>query len=199
MANKGLMEMLKNAKQVMDKAEEKKPLISKHTTTVTETNNVTPNIGLSDTTENVQYLTEEQMLAQAQATQPKTLGINGPKIVNGKGVYENLEKSKIPDVIKKAMVENPIPQLATPNHTFTLEDVSGLVQEQQVVKKQPQRKQISNVVNPKELVGLTESQVVEIVDERIIEFFTKYFAKTLAEDVQQKVLKQVLMNAKKKK
>ena len=192
--NAGLMAMLANAKKVMDKAEEKKPLISKHT--VNEPTYEEP-VGITESyeEEEVNFLTEEEMMRQAANSKPKTMGIPPTKIINGKGHYKNLEKSKIPEAIKKAMIETPIEQLTTPNHTFSLDDVAELVTPSK--KKAPKRKrQISEGIKTKDLVGLSEAQVKKIVDDRIVEFFTKYFVKNLTEDVQRKVLKEISKKSK---
>ena len=45
------------------------------------------------------------------------------------GRYRNLEKSKMPDFIKQAMVDEPIDIPETPYPTFDIDDVPELVQE----------------------------------------------------------------------
>ena len=54
---------------------------------------------------------------------------NTKSVAPQNGRYRNLEKSKMPDFIKQAMVDEPIDIPETPNHTFDLDDVPELVQE----------------------------------------------------------------------
>lgn len=177
MANKGLMEMLKNAKQVMDKVDNNNY----------EKGNLDPR---GFTAEGAKQMIDEGVISPQPQTSTQNMGVSNHKIVNGKGVYKNGDKSKLPDVIKKAMIENPIPQLVTPNHTFTLDDVSPLVE------NSPKPRQIQKSIKTSEMVGMSESQVRGIVQDEIIEFFAKYFTKTLTEDVQKKVIKEMLKSKK---
>jgi hypothetical protein len=59
----------------------------------------------------------------------KMSGGNTKSVAPQNGRYRNLEKSKMPDFIKQAMVDEPIDIPETPNHTFDLDDVPELVQE----------------------------------------------------------------------
>ena len=191
MANeKALMAMLQGAKAVMDKVEDKSP---------TKTNNggekSLPHEG------NIEYLTEGQMANNPNATitQPKNMGVTGPKIIDGKGVYKNIENSKMPSAIKEAMLNNPIEQLSSPSHTFTLDDVSELVNEgQQQVPTQTKRT-LKNPVNTEKLVGLNENQVRAIVKEELFEFLSEYFTKSLTEQVKRKTISDIKNRMKKKK
>ena len=66
-------------------------------------------------------LTEKYMMENSRGTTSSVAPQNGK--------YRNLEKSKMPDFIKQAMVDEPIDIPETPNHTFDLDDVPELVQE----------------------------------------------------------------------
>jgi hypothetical protein len=109
---------------------------------------------------------------------------------------ERIAASKMPDAIKKAMLENPIPQV-TMGHTFTLEDVAQFAKDEKPLplpkanafKKPNQMVSEQSIHN---MVGLTEAEVRVIVKDEMIEFLTKYFTKSLTEDVQNKVIKQLL-------
>ena len=187
-----LMAMLQGAKAVMDKVEGDKP-------STPSNNNGGEKALPHEITES--YLTEEQMAANGQTpvAAPKTMGIDGPKIVDGKGTYRNMEKSKMPDAIKKAMMESPIEQLTSPSHTFSLEDVKGMVNEAPVpTKKQPKRA-VNPSINTKELVGLNENQVRKIVQEELLTVLAGYFTKSLTEQVQRKTIAEVKKQMKRKK
>lgn len=115
---------------------------------------------------------------------------------------ERIAASKMPEAIKKAMLENPIPQ-ATMGHTFTLEDVADFAADEKPIpyqnpKANTQRKtaQPINENRMAAMAGLSEAQIRTIVKDEIIEFLTKYFTKSLSEDVQNKVIKQLLESGK---
>ena len=112
-----------------------------------------------------------------------------------------ISKSRMPEAIKRAMIENPIPQATMYGDTFTLEDVEQFARDEKpfspktpVTKRNTQQPISENRVQ--QMVGLSESQVRTIVKDEIIEFLTKYFTKSLSEDVQNKVIKQLLETGK---
>jgi hypothetical protein len=115
---------------------------------------------------------------------------------------ERIAQSRMPEAIKRAMLENPIPQPVM-NHTFTLDDVADFAQDDKPMpypkannyrKTAPAQPIMENMVQG--MVGLNETQVRTIVKDEIIEFLTKYFTKSLTEDVQNKVIKQLLETGK---
>ena len=114
---------------------------------------------------------------------------------------ERIAQSKMPDAIKRAMLENPIPQ-ATMGTSFALEDVMDFAKDEKPFAPRtpnPVRKQTTQPITEnriQSMVGLNESEVRAIVKDEIIEFLTKYFTKSLTEDVQGKVIKQLLESGK---
>lgn len=119
-----------------------------------------------------------------------------PQMVSGQAHYPNLENSKMPEAIKKAMMESPIPQASMAGPTFTLNDLDYEKDEKQVpppVTPKTNRTQMNESTN---LVGITENQIRTIVKDEMINFFTNYFAKTLAEDTQKKLIQQLLKEGK---
>ena len=105
-----LMAMLQGAKAVMNKVDSGDY----------STGNITlPNVN------------GDQLVSEGQVGNGVPLAQNGrsvaPKIVGGNPQYTNIQNSKLPDVIKEAMLNNPIPEVSGPNHTFTLDDVTELV------------------------------------------------------------------------
>jgi len=120
---------------------------------------------------------------------------------SNEGMYKNLEKSKMPEAIKKAMLENPIPVPNSPNYTFALEDVMDYEKDEKRVPppKVPQRKAAlteNRMQQHEELVGLTESQVRDIVNDEMVNFLSKYFVKNLREETQKKVIQQLIKEGK---
>lgn len=174
-----LMNMLGGAKKLMDVVESGD----------FETGKVNPN-ALTESGVKTMMSENQGGIPTAAPTVPA-----GPTIVDGKPQYKNMATSKLPDAIKQAMMESPIEQISSPNHTFNLDDVEGLVEKDPVYftnQKKTKPQVVNEVIDTKRLVGLNENQVRGIVQEEIIEFFAKYFTKTLTEDVHKKVMAQVL-------
>jgi hypothetical protein len=107
------------------------------------------------------------------------------------GRYRNLEKSKMPDFIKKAMVDDPIEIPETPYHTFELDDVPELINNTQSFVNegtQTPKKKITENTN----LNLNETVIRKIVKEEMEDLvrsiIEEYFDKSLVtEDIQIKV------------
>lgn len=128
-----------------------------------------------------------------------------PKIQNGNTYYPNLEKSKLPDAIKKAMVEQPIPQIDSIPQTFTLEEVMDFDRDEKPTPppSTPKTNKRQNInegygpqLNENQIRDIIRDEMKDIVKEEMIEFFTKYFAKTLAEDTQKKLIQHLIKEGK---
>jgi hypothetical protein len=104
------------------------------------------------------------------------------------GQYRNMEKSKLPDFIKQAMIDNPIEIPETPFHTFELDDVSEIVSENKVVKQKTKTLNESTTTN----VGVSEGTIRKIIKEEIQsivrDVIEEYLDKSLVtEDIQIKI------------
>jgi hypothetical protein len=104
------------------------------------------------------------------------------------GQYRNMEKSKLPDFIKQAMIDNPIEIPETPFHTFELDDVSEIVSENKVVKQKTKTLTESTTTN----VGVSEGTIRKIIKEEIQsivrDVIEEYLDKSLVtEDIQIKI------------
>lgn len=117
---------------------------------------------------------------------------------------EDVRNSKLPDVIKKAMIERPIPQLQSPNHTFNLSDVSELVDKPMGLPRTPKaapkgKKQITESYDSGMITvskeDLTE-MVNNIVNERLLEFFTKNYNKIMTEQAVKKTISLLMKEGK---
>jgi len=103
------------------------------------------------------------------------------------GRYRNFEKSKMPDFIKQAMIDNPIDIPETPYHTFELDDVSDLVNEnkQHVQKQTPPKQQKTNSPINESVIRKIVREEIEGVVRNVIE---EYLDNSLVtEDIQIKV------------
>lgn len=107
------------------------------------------------------------------------------------GYYPNLETSKLPDAVKQAMVQNPIPQAMMP--TFSLNDIA----EDKEIPLPNSRKQINEHGGlAQNNNNIQESDIRRIVQEEMLSFLTKYFTKTITEDAKKNVVKQLIKEGK---
>jgi hypothetical protein len=107
------------------------------------------------------------------------------------GKYRNIEKSKMPDFIKKAMIDEPIEIPETPYHTFELDDVPELVNNTQNFVTEGKVKPKNNVTKTTNL-NLNETVIRKIVREEMEDLvrsiIDEYFDKSLVtEDIQIRV------------
>jgi len=119
---------------------------------------------------------------------------NTKSVAPQNGRYRNLEKSKMPDFIKQAMIDEPIDIPETPNHTFDLDDVPELVQENsQYKKKQSVPKQSTTFtssneghtpIDNKSIRDIVREEISDVVREVVEEYLDKSLIK---EDIQIKV------------
>ncbi len=160
--NRGLATILGNAKQLMEKVESGNY----------ETGNVNGNLLVQNTVD------ANQLPADATVrTNPNQMNANN-------GSMMNLQNSKMPDIIKKAMVETPIPQIMM-NHTFNLEDVSELVEKPIPAPQAPQRQQpVQETVQPMGgySMNMTESQLRSVIRDEMLSFFSDEFTKKIKEN-----------------
>ena len=103
------------------------------------------------------------------------------------GRYRNFEKSKMPDFIKQAMIDNPIDIPETPYHTFELDDVSDLVNEnkQHVQKQTPPKQQKTNSpINESVIRKIVREEIEDVVRDVIGEYLDNSL---VTEDIQIRV------------
>ena len=101
-----LKDILSRSKAIMQKTEQN----------YGTTSNETQSFGISEGEEKeIPNLTENYI--------SKNYNGNTKSVAPTNGRYRNLEKSKMPNFIKEAMINNPIEIPETPYHTFELDDV----------------------------------------------------------------------------
>ena len=108
---------------------------------------------------------------------------------------EMLDKSKMPEAIKQAMRNNPIPQPTNPNHTFNLEDVQDLVEKNIPAPASKQRqvvKETSQKHSYEQPSSLNEDKIRLIVQQEMTKFFSGYFMKEITESIQKQTIKGLL-------
>ena len=98
-------------------------------------------------------------------------------------LYKNINKSKMPDFIKQAMLDKPIDP-HNPNTNLYNESAPPTPPQQPAHSKQRFNEQRST----QQFAGLTESQIREIVQDEMINFFANQFKTKLSESVERQVL-----------
>lgn len=122
--------------------------------------------------------------------------------VSHQGYTEDMVKnSKLPSVIKEAMLKNPIPQLSGPNHTFTLDDVSDLSYEKPMgLPKTPKTKTITESKTNSNYITVSKTELKEmvndLVNEKLLEFFVKNHNKTVTEETVKKTILTLMKEGK---
>jgi hypothetical protein len=109
---------------------------------------------------------------------------------------DRINQSKLPDAIKKAMIESPIPQMdqISLNDTLDMDFVKGakrLMEQEGVGKKQPQRVQqpqsYSNNIDMNAIAILIENTVRKVMDEKLNQILTASQTSSINENLVLKV------------
>jgi len=101
------------------------------------------------------------------------------------GRYPNMEKSKMPDAIKQAMMETPIdiPENPYSVGSFDLEDVSELVEQPKQVVRETTQRNTSNI-NTDTIRQIVREEIEDVVRDVVSEYLDKSL---VTEDIQIKV------------
>lgn len=117
----------------------------------------------------------------------KSEGIKRPATQTQQHYDDNrIQNSRLPESIKKAMIENPIAQPTGLNHTFTLDDVYDIADEKpipvpqsrkQIVKENYQQSSQQNIG------GYDENTLKNTIKDVLIEYLSNEYSKNLTEAV----------------
>jgi len=112
---------------------------------------------------------------------------------------EMIQNSKLPEAIKQAMLAHPIPQ-TTMNHTFSLDDVSDLIDEKPMPAPQARRnvvnEQTTNHTNNSNMVTIDKSELRDVIKDVLIEYLTQEYSKNLTENVIKKTINTLIKEGK---
>lgn len=181
-----LMKMLSGAKQVMDKV---------------ESGNFEPtNKSLSESVN--QYGGEELLESLPEGMTPNSTPTNPTRPMGNS--YKNYETSTMPDHIKKAMVDFPIPKMEMGSGggpSFSLDDVGDLAKKSPVqAQAQPQTTQVneSRIVNSQGqlLITMTENELDKKIQEALLNFMATTFTKNLTENTIKKTITTLIKEGK---
>lgn len=162
-----LMQKLVNAKKVMNKVDGGN----------FERGHINESLLLSDPSE----LMESKEMPQQTNTRPV-----------GTPSADKIQSSKLPDVIKKAMMENPIPQISL-SDSLDMDFVKGAkrLMEQEGVptkKSQPQRQQsVTSNIDMNAIAVLIENTVRKVMDEKLNQILTAQQTQSINENLVLKV------------
>ena len=102
--------------------------------------------------------------------------------------------SKMPEAIKKAMLENPISQPKM-NHTFNLDDVSDLIDEKPIPA--PTAKRIVNEgVVKGDMITISEAGLRDMIKDVLIEYLSADYTKNITEGVIKKTINTLIKEGK---
>lgn len=166
-----LKDILSRSKAIMQKTEQN----------YGTTSNSTESFGISEGEEkDMPNLTEDYI--------GKNYNGNTKSVAPTNGRYRNLEKSKMPSFIKEAMVNEPIEIPETPFHTFELDDVDDLIDNNRY-EEQPKPVSRSQKTNN---ISIDEKTIKKIVKEEmenvVRSVIEEYLDKSLmTEDIQIRV------------
>ncbi len=113
----------------------------------------------------------------------------------GTPTADRIQQSKLPDAIKKAMIENPIPQISL-SDSLDMDFVKGakrLMEQEGVQPKQTQKKQSpqptgnASGVNMNALATLIQNTVRKVMDEKLSQILTAQQTSTINENLVLKV------------
>ena len=135
------------------------------------------------------YNYEEKEMPNLTEQFAERYGINDGKLNRSvaakNGRYPNMEKSKMPDAIKQAMMETPIdiPENPFSVGSFDLEDVPELVEQpKQVVRETTQRK--TSNINTDTIRQIVREEIEDVVRDVVGEYLDNSL---VTEDIQIKV------------
>ncbi len=172
------MANLMAAKKVMDITDEQNPIKSIGGNNISETTKEREVNWGQDTTS---MLSEAEMVAQGNVPQ-RQANLTAPPVPQN----NQIENSRLPANIKKAMMENPIPQATMPSNSFSLEQMQQYMgQNGQPMQQQPQQIQ-ENIQQP---MNINENMLRKLVNEEVQKYFAKYFMKNMTENVKKRIRK----------
>jgi hypothetical protein len=117
--------------------------------------------------------------------------VNTKPVNNGEMNISKIQNSKLPDAIKKAMIENPIPQISL-SETLDMDFVKGakrLMEQEGVSSKKPQAKQqsIGGNIDMNAIAVLIENTVRKVMDEKLNQILTAQQTQSINENLVLKV------------
>jgi hypothetical protein len=112
---------------------------------------------------------------------------------------EDIINSKLPPIVKEAMLRNPIPKPTMSFSKFNLDGLEDLIEKPALkpASKPAPKTQIRESINSSEqTINISLSQLNEMIDKRVNEVLANMFAKTLAEQTIKKTIGTLIKEGK---
>ena len=116
---------------------------------------------------------------------------------------QTIMNSRLPESIKRAMMENPIAMPNNPlGHTFNLEDVAHLMEDKPMPPPStPRTKQVvsenhNNYSNNSDMITISKSQLKDVVKDVLIEYLSNEYSKNLTENTIKKTINTLIKEGK---
>ena len=183
-----LKAILGAAKKVMAKAEEIAPT-KKQTKRVNESydDDAYPSTPIYDERDEREPVYKTPDLSNYQPTTPKGY------------TAEQVMASNLPQVIKDAMIKNPIPQLSMPPSKFSLEDLGDLVEKPTARNKNiPLRESTSEQKSTlrSDMITISKAELKEMIDERVMAILVQNHNKNITEQAIKKTISTLINEGK---
>lgn len=179
-----LSAILAKSKQVMNVVESKNPI--KTTSTPDYSESYSPEI-YSETDER-EPIYENYQPTQSTYTPTEITDYTDEQVMN----------SNLPPMVKEAMIKNKIPRLTSPPSRFTAEEISKITGAPLKQPKQEQPKQMirESARNNSDLITLSRTELQEMINESINNFFKQTYDKTLTEQTIKKTINMLIKEGK---
>jgi hypothetical protein len=179
-----LSAILAKSKQVMNVVESKNPI--KTTSTPDYSESYSPEI-YSETDER-EPMYENYQPTQSTYTPTEITDYTDEQVMN----------SNLPPMVKEAMIKNKIPRLTSPPSRFTAEEISKITGAPLKQPKQEQPKQMirESARNNSDLITLSRTELQEMINESINNFFKQTYDKTLTEQTIKKTINMLIKEGK---
>lgn len=106
---------------------------------------------------------------------------------------EQVMASNLPQAIKEAMIKNPIPQLQGPPSSFSIEDMGELVDKPAA---RPRKQINEGVRSSDDMITISRTELKELINESIAQFFTQAYNKNLTEAAIKKTISTLINEGK---
>ncbi len=181
-----LKNILGNAKKIMQ---------------VTENGNYkTGNIDGSRLVEDTNTYLDANQVPSEYITQTNSYGLDPTRGISYN--EQNVLNSRLPENIKKIMLEQPIPQVSM-GHTFNLSDVSDLLDEKPMpapAVRPRTNKMVNETVNSynhnSDLITINKNELKDIIKDVLVEYLFNDYSKNLTESVIKKTINTLIKEGK---
>lgn len=125
---------------------------------------------------------------------PEEINVNSmPNRKMGIPNIDQINNSKLPDTIKRAMIENPIPQISL-NDTIDMDMFAGakkLMEREGMISKTPKKTETQSIINSSDIISqitpIIENTIRKVLDEKLNQILTAQQTASINESLVLKV------------